>query len=233
MATPGTSPKTSSSKTPKKKPWLVAVALGGVASLAGGALTAAPIETPAFEVVAEHDGWEVRQYAPRLEAQVTVRAPNYEAAVRSGFSVLAGFIFGGNEAASSVEMTSPVTASKQTTSTKIAMTAPVGAFEDSDGAWTVSFTMPSKFTAETLPRPTDARVRITEVPGGTWTAARFSGRAAKKHTAVRATLESAMQAHGLEAVGSPEIAQYNPPWTPGPMRRNEILIPVAAVRAPR
>ena len=28
--------------------------------------------------------------------------------------------------------------------------------------------------------------------------------------------------------GEPEIASYDPPWTPGPLRRNEILIRIGS-----
>jgi hypothetical protein len=31
----------------------------------------------------------------------------------------------------------------------------------------------------------------------------------------------------LNAIGSPQLARYNPPWTLPPWRRNEILIEIA------
>ena len=132
-----------------KKAWLVAALVGGASTLTGAGLLGAPIETPVSEVVSEHEGWEVRRYAPKLEAQVTIQGGTYREAVNRGFRVLAKFIFGANQSAESVEMTAPVSASRSST---IAMTAPVGASATGD-EWTVSFTMPSEFTAQTLPRP--------------------------------------------------------------------------------
>jgi len=205
-----------------KKKWFVAALAGGASILTGASLLGAPIETPASEVVAEYDGWELRRYQPKLEAQVTVRGGTYREAVRTGFGVLAKFIFGANQTSESVEMTAPVSASR---SEKIAMTAPVGASAVGD-AWTVSFAMPSQFTASTLPRPVDPSIRIVEIPGGTWAAKRFSGRADKRQAEIAASLEAAVRETGLEPAGPTEVAQYNPPWTPGPLRRNEILIPV-------
>ncbi len=212
----------------KKKSWLAAALVGGASTLTGAGLLGAPIETPASEVVAKHDGWEVRRYQPKLEAQVTVQGGTYREAVNKGFRVLAKFIFGANQAAESVEMTAPVSASR---SAKIAMTAPVGASTTGE-AWTVSFTMPSEFTPSTLPRPVDPSIRIVEIPGGTWAASRFSGRAEKRHEAVAASLEAAVRQAGLEPAGPTEVAQYNPPWIPGPLRRNEILIPLVEGSGP-
>ena len=224
----------------KKKSWLAAALVGGASTLTGAGLLGAPIETPASEVVAECDGWELRRYQPKLEAQVTVQGGTYREAVNKGFRVLAKFIFGANQAAESVEMTAPVSASRSakiamtapvgaSRAAKIAMTAPVGASASGE-AWTVSFTMPSEYTPSTLPRPVDPSIRIVEIPGGTWAASRFSGRAEKRHEAVAASLEAAVRQAGLQPAGPTEVAQYDPPWTPGPLRRNEILIPVVDSR---
>ena len=54
---------------------------------------------------------------------------------------------------------------------------------------------------------------------------RYSGNseteARKKHLA---ELREKITAEGLEAEGNPIYAGYDPPWTPGPMRRNEVLL---------
>jgi hypothetical protein len=38
------------------------------------------------------------------------------------------------------------------------------------------------------------------------------------------TLQIWMDSRELEGSGGTEFAGYDPPWTPGPFRRNEILI---------
>jgi hypothetical protein len=39
-----------------------------------------------------------------------------------------------------------------------------------------------------------------------------------------------MEGKKLVATGEPVFAYYDPPWTPGFMRRNEVMIPVASPR---
>ena len=57
----------------------------------------------------------------------------------------------------------------------------------------------------------------------------FSGvmnaRRAERHLT---ELEAFLQARGLTAQSQPTYAAYNPPWIPGPFRRNEIWVEVSA-----
>jgi effector-binding domain-containing protein len=202
-------------------PLLVALAVLGAAVFGFARMSGAATESPAYRVVQSFDGWEVRAYEPRLEARVTTTGATFERAVSAGFRVLADFIFGNNEPAAEVAMTTPVSAS----STKIAMTTPVAA-EPSERGWEVAFTMPSEYTAETLPRPRDGRVRIIEVPGGTWAAIRFRGTAGDGHEEMTQRLMDGVAAAGLRVAGPPVVAQYNPPWIPPMARKNEILVPL-------
>lgn len=47
--------------------------------------------------------------------------------------------------------------------------------------------------------------------------------------AKQAELERWMAANGYEATGPARYAGYDAPWKPAPLRRNEVLIPVAKV----
>ena len=74
-------------------------------------------------------------------------------------------------------MTSPVI-QKEDNSQKIAMTAPVimeGQDKKSNGPWTMTFTMPSKYTLKTLPEPIDKRVKLGRVESRLVAAFKFSG----------------------------------------------------------
>ena len=188
-------------------PFAAAVA---AAVVAAPAARAEPVEQPAYTVEARHEGWEIRQYAPTLTAEVTVASP-YDRAVSDGFRRLAAYIFGGNQA-----------------STQIAMTAPVGATPQADGeAWTITFTMPAAWTAATLPAPNDPLVTVVARPGGRVAARRFAGFAdADQVDAERQRLFAALDAAGLRPAGW-TVAMYDPPWTPPPLRRNEILVTLA------
>jgi hypothetical protein len=56
---------------------------------------------------------------------------------------------------------------------------------------------------------------------------RFSGSRTKdSEPQALAKLNTWLQQNKLREAGTPFSAYYDPPWTPGPMRRNEVLIPV-------
>ena len=189
------------------------------------------VELPAYEVVDARPDFEVRRYEPRLVAEVEVEG-DPDRASNAGFRVLAGFIFGGNTRAESVAMTAPV--DRRPASESIAMTAPVDRRKAGE-RWIIAFTMPSHYTRDTLPRPNDRRVQIREVPATTYAVRRFSG--APGEVKVRGEMEAlraAVVAAGLTPAGAePIYARYDPPWTLGPLRRNEVLLELAAPPAGR
>ena len=197
------------------------IAIGSVLALGVPALSnaAARTEEPKYTVSAKHDGFEVRKYAARIVAQVEVEG-EAKVATNKGFRILADFIFGNNAANAEVAMTAPVDRSEQ-----IAMTAPVDRAQTED-RWTVTFTMPSKYTLETLPRPNDDRVKIREVPPTRYAVAKFSGRPKPAEVARRmAALMEAVAEEGYTPSGTPPVySQYNPPWTPSFLRRNEVML---------
>jgi hypothetical protein len=190
-----------------------------VASATGATTAPGGYEEPPATVEATHDGFEVRRYAPSIEARVTV-AGAYSDAVSAAFGVLAGYIFGGNAPRASIAMTTPVSA--QPTGQRIAMTTPVSAAPEATG-WTVAFTMPATWTLATLPRPNDPRVQLVEVPGGAWAVRSFGGRATNDAVATElAALDAAAARAGVPLTGPPVVSQYDPPWVLGPWRRNEV-----------
>ncbi len=181
------------------------------------------IEIPRYEVVSTHEGFELRRYAPRLVAEVEVEGPGREAS-NAGFRVLADFIFGNNTARGSIAMTAPV--DRQAVSEAIAMTAPVDRRAVGEERWVVTFTMPSKYTKETLPKPNDPRVKIRELSPTYYAAVRFSGAPGERKVKLRMDrLVGAVEDTGMQTAGSPPIyARYDPPWTLPILRRNEVLL---------
>jgi len=180
-------------------------------------------EEPKYETIARTGTLEIRQYAPRLAAETTAAGTEEEART-AGFKVLAAFIFGANQGKREIAMTAPVT---QAASEKIAMTAPVAAQPSGAGQWVIRFTMPSNYTAETLPVPNDPAIRIVTVPGETLAVLRFSGsRGAEAVAEKRAELLAALPATGWIAAGDPVDMFYDPPWTLPSLRRNEVAVPV-------
>ncbi len=185
-------------------------------------------EEQKYDVKRMFDGWEIRRYPAHLVAEVDVHGP-FDEAVNRGFRILAGFIFGENTGRTKVAMTAPVV--QELAAEKISMTAPV--VQESDGdEHVVAFVMPAEYTMETLPHPTDSKVRIREVPASLAAVRRFSGRSSEEKFADQlAGLLSRLQEHPeLVLIGSPRYARFDPPWKPGFLRRNEVIVPVEPKR---
>jgi hypothetical protein len=180
-------------------------------------------EEPRFEVIDRVGAVEIRRYGPRLAAETLVTSASETAARSEGFQRLAGYIFGGNQAAAKIAMTAPVAQASE----RIAMTAPVGAAAAGDGRWIVRFFMPAEFTRDTLPVPNDARVTIVEVPAETVAVLRYTGVPSQTAAAEqRAALLAALASGPWQAAGDPGDWFYDPPWTLPPLRRNEAVVAV-------
>ena len=165
-------------------------------------------EEPAFAALGTIDAVELRRYAPSIQAR-TPLANSGE--TNSGFRRLAGYIFGGNDR-----------------DMEIAMTAPVE--ETLEAEPTMAFTMPSEHRMEDLPAPDDGEVELVEMPERTVAVIEFSGWATEGKVEDKTEeLLTTLQTHNISVVGAPSLNQYNPPWTPPFMRRNEIMVAITAI----
>jgi len=190
--------------------------------LAGNAMA---VEEAEYTVLREEDPFELRKYESHILAETTVDG-NFEDAGNEAFGRLFKYISGNNKQQQKVAMTSPV--GQEPSSQKIEMTSPVGQ-QKQDGKWSVSFMMPASFTLETTPEPKDPNVFIRQVPARHIASVRYSGFWSEK--GYRRNLEKLrdwISKTGLRVVGEPIWARYNPPFMPWFLRRNEILVPVAA-----
>ena len=107
------------------------------------------------------------------------------------------------------------------------MTAPVASQPAGDDAnrYTYAFVMERKYTLESLPRPDDPRIRLSEVEPISMAAVRYTGRWTEKNYRQHlAELRQALAADGVATRGEPLLARYNSPFTPWFLRRNEILL---------
>lgn len=186
----------------------------------------ASVEQPRYQVLAKVGRVELREY-PALIAAETVVQGDESTARNRGFRKIAGYIFGDNQTRKSVAMTAPV-AQAAATSEKIAMTSPV-AQEPTAGGWRIQFFMPAAYAMDTLPRPNNADVTLRTLPAERYAVIRFSGSTSAARMAEReAELIAAAKAQGWRVKGAAVYWFYDPPWTPLPLRRNEVAIPVAA-----
>jgi len=197
---------------------------GAIAAMAPMA-PAMAIEQPKYDVKLKDGEFEIRRYAPYIVGEVVVSGDQGQA-VQSGFRKLARYIFGANAGRVNIPMTAPV--AQRPEGEKIAMTSPVSQAPSSDGRWTVQFMMPAVYTMDTLPKPNDPDIHFRSNPAAEMAVLHFSG-VARERSYVEKTgnLKRWASAKGLKVRGSAVLAQYDPPWTPWFMRRNEVLLEIA------
>lgn len=182
------------------------------------------VEQARYTVLKKADGYEVREYAPRIVAQTTVGG-SYQESLSQGFRIIAGYIFGGNSKKESVAMTVPVVSQKGA-SEPIAMTAPVVASLEGESR-VISFVMPASYTLSTLPTPNDARVKLVEIPAQKFAVLRFSWfRSESRVKAMEEKLQNILARDGIPTIGVMQYAGYNAPWTPPWMIRNEVMVEI-------
>ena len=161
-------------------------------------------EEPRYRIVDTIGEIEIRHYEPSIQA-VTTLAHNGQTG--RGFKRLAGFIFGDNSTGESIAMTAPVQESLAGPEPEMA------------------FTMPSAYEMDDLPEPRDGEVWLEEVPERTMAVISFSGWAtASRIRKMQARLEATLVDQAFQIRGDWLLNQYNPPWTPPFLRRNEIWI---------
>ena len=167
---------------------------------------AADIEEPRWDLLTTLGKVEIRQYEPSIQAVTRLSSSR---GTSTGFRRLAGYIFGGNEREQSIAMTAPVQETLGQRRPEMA------------------FTLPAEYSMADLPAPKDSGVTLREVSGRTVAAIRFSGWATGRKVAQNKTeLMAVLQEHGLKAAGVAVLNQYNPPWTPPFLRRNEVAVTI-------
>lgn len=183
-------------------------------------------EPPYQRVAVIDDHTEIRLYAPRLAAEVTVTRSDDKKLDSVAFGKLAAFIFGENTKNAKLAMTAPVETSDLAAKTKIAMTAPVDVKKDQE-TLTMRFFMPAHFTPETLPQPKNSEIKIILLPEHAVAVRKYSGFADEALiSAQQEQLAAALAATDWKITGAFRSYFYNLPWTLPFLRRNEIVVDV-------
>jgi len=169
------------------------------------------VDSAQYEVERNERDIEIRRYPKMILATV------YGLSDNGAFAILFDYIAGNNKSRRRISMTAPVISSE-----KIAMTTPV-----ISGGRSFAFVMPSEYAMDTLPEPGDARVKIEEVPERRVVVIRFRGYAGAK-AIQRKTIEllESSKKLGIKTEGEPFLMRYNPPFTPGFLRRNEMGVKI-------
>jgi hypothetical protein len=192
----------------------------GIVTAAGDAMS---IELLAYRTIERDGRFELRLIAPHVVAETLVDG-DFERVGNEGFRRLVAYIGGANRTQARIAMTAPVV--QESASEEIAMTAPV-AQEKVGDRYRITFLMPSKYTLETLPQPTDPRIRLRAEPVRSVAAIRYTGFWSRsRYDDHERRLREWIQRRGLEPIGEPVWARYDPPFTPWFLRRNEVLIEV-------
>jgi hypothetical protein len=165
-----------------------------------------------FKVLRTYEGFELREYLPCVIAEVRVSA-KYSTATSSAFSMLFNYISKGNKSSQKISMTAPViTAQKADRS------------ESAD--WYVSFVMPSGSVFGHLPQPNNSQVTLRELEAETCVAKSFRGRATDELSGKLAEkLRISASKTDIALSNETRICRYDPPFKPGFLQYNEIVIP--------
>jgi hypothetical protein len=165
-------------------------------------------ETQAYKVLRTEKDFEIRFYPSTTIATINSSAKTYKELGSSGFSKLAGYIFGGNNEKKQIAMTSPVH------------------MDINDSVSTMSFVMPLNYNKDNLPLPNNSEVKIETTADEYVAAIRFNGFASDKDIKEnKEKLENALKAKSISYYGHFRYLGYNPPYQLFG-RRNEIIVAI-------
>jgi DNA gyrase inhibitor GyrI len=181
---------------------LIVVGLG----LFACATSRAGYESAPFTVVEKDGDVELRDYPQLTVARTAGKGEDADGA----FMRLFRYIQGNNDGGAKIAMTTPVF------------------MEHGEKSTEMSFVMPKAVAASGAPEPKAAEVTVSKRPAGRYAVLRFPGsRAQANGQEALGKLREWMKARALKAIGAPTFAYFDPPWTPSPLRRNEVMLPVA------
>jgi DNA gyrase inhibitor GyrI len=164
-------------------------------------------ESAAYTVLESDGPFETREYRDLMMATTNteIESPRGD----GSFMRLFRYIGGANEVGQKVAMTTPVFMEPGADTTSGRM----------------GFVIPAQITAQGIPEPSDENVQIRKRKGGRFAVIRFDGRSNSDAVAkAEEQLTRWMSDQGFIRDGDTEFAGYDPPWTPGPLRRNEVII---------
>lgn len=188
--------------------------LAGVAAAAAAGATYAYLKdrssrTASYDSLLSDGAFEIREY-PALHVIETAQHGSRDRALGNGFGLLADYMLGETRGGE-----------------EIAMTSPVLAMPLAGGGWSVRFLLPDDVGRENLPE-LPLGIRTAVIPARTVAAVKFSGKHDDRLFAVKeAELRAWLATRERDAAGAAEHAYYNSPLRPGPIRQNEVLIPVS------
>ena len=205
----------------------IAVVCLGIVGYYGWKFTARnAYESARYSVISSDGNFEVREYADLVLVSTAMK---FDAQGSDGsFSRLFRYISGENGQQQKVAMTTPVfmeRGSEKITGEILSHEANLDGRQTRIRPGQMAFVVPEQVASAGTPLPANANVKVRAREGGRFATIRFAGRMGNKALRQREKeLRQWMEQQNLTAAASVEYAGYDPPWTPGFLRRNEILI---------
>jgi len=160
-------------------------------------------EEAQYNIVQKTDVYEIRYYSDRLVVQVIDLGQD------NSFRKLFNYISGSNNKFEKINMTIPVTQSIN------------------ESKQVMQFYLPSKFTKETTPIPSNSDLEISTIKAGFYAVIKYSGRSSDKNFfKYSKILKQELSKDEILIIGSAIKATYNGPFTLPPFRRNEAMFNV-------
>jgi DNA gyrase inhibitor GyrI len=175
--------------------------------LAGCKATRAGYESPVYKTTKKDGRFELRAYEGFTIVSTIMNRDNPDQ--DGGFMKLFGYIQGENASTQKIAMTTPVLVSSATNKSQM------------------SFVVPRTIEASGTPKPKSENLSLKQVQTGLYATCRFKGsRSGKNPEEAREQLLQWIEKSGYRALAAPFFAYYDPPWIPGFLRRNEVLIQI-------
>ena len=149
--------------------------------------------------------YKVVNYEDALFTSIKLNTNDYDKTSNKGFSILAGYIFGGNEKEEKIAMTSPVAMTLEENSTMM-------------------FLVPKEYSKESLPKPNDTSIEFKEMPAKKVAAITFGGWANdEKIESYKIKLIKALDKEGIKYTNNYFFLGYNAPMEVI-NRKNEVIV---------
>ena len=165
------------------------------------------IEEYPYEVINTYQSFEIRRYEEALFTSIRLNSTSYKQGSSKGFSILANYIFGGNDRKQRIAMTSPV-----------AMTL--------DDNMRVMFMIPHSLERGDMPLPNEKSIDFVREPEKLLAVLNFGGWSNDRKIAkYKAQLTDALVKEGIQYENKFFIFGYNPQYEIF-NRRNEVAVEI-------
>jgi hypothetical protein len=162
-------------------------------------------EQHSYKVIKKFDKFEIRKYDAALFSSVKLNKKGYKESSSEGFRILAGYIFGDNEANEKIAMTSPVVLELGDTTKMM-------------------FMVPKNYNLKNLPNPKNSKIVFEKEEEKIIAAIRFDGWANdEKIEKYKTILRNELVKEKLNYINKFSFLGYNPPFEVM-NRRNEVVV---------